>query len=250
MAVALGLFSHVPGGLGVFEAVMLLACGGRAPPEQIIGALCSVSRHLLPAAADAGRHAARRLRVALRRRRADRSRCGAISPLLLATLTFIAGAWLLVSGVTPLSGEATDLLAMHVPLPLVEASHFIGSVAGFAHARCRTRSAASARRRLVGRVPAGGGRCRAGDAEGHRAVRRPHISLCSRSCCSLRDASSIGARRCSRRRSSWAWLAVDRVGRRDLRADPVLRLPGGPVRPRAVVGVRVRRQRAARRCAR
>ncbi len=36
----------------------------------------------------------------------------AISPLLLATLTFIAGAWLLVCGVTPLSGVATDLLEL------------------------------------------------------------------------------------------------------------------------------------------
>ena len=132
MAVALGLLSHVPGGLGVFEAVILLACGGRAPPEQIIGALVlyRVIYYLLPlmlrrccspatSCAPVSRH-----RSAARRSR--------FSPLLLATLTFIAGAWLLVSGVTPLSGEATDLLELHVPLPLVEASHFIGSVAGFA----------------------------------------------------------------------------------------------------------------------
>ena len=132
MAVALGLLSHVPGGLGVFEAVILLACGGRAPPEQIIGALVlyRVIYYLLPLIA--GRDAARGLRAAFRRRRSDRRAAVAISPLLLATLTFIAGAWLLVSGVTPLSGEATDLLELHVPLPLVEASHFIGSVAGFA----------------------------------------------------------------------------------------------------------------------
>jgi phosphatidylglycerol lysyltransferase len=132
MAVALGLLSHVPGGLGVFEAVILLACGGRAPPEQIIGALVlyRIVYYLLPLIAAAMLLAAYELRsgVAAPIRRA----AVAISPLLLATLTFIAGAWLLVSGVTPLSGVATDLLELHVPLPLVEASHFIGSVAGFA----------------------------------------------------------------------------------------------------------------------
>jgi phosphatidylglycerol lysyltransferase len=132
MAVALGLLSHVPGGLGVFEAVILLACGGRAPPEQIIGALVlyRIIYYLLPLIAAAILITGYELRsgVAAPIRRA----AVAISPMLLATLTFIAGAWLLVSGVTPLSGAATDLLELHVPLPLVEASHFIGSVAGFA----------------------------------------------------------------------------------------------------------------------
>jgi phosphatidylglycerol lysyltransferase len=132
MAVALGLLSHVPGGLGVFEAVILLAAGGRAPPEQIIGALVlyRIIYYLLPLIAAAVLLAGYELRsgVAAPIRRA----AVAISPMLLATLTFIAGAWLLVSGVTPLSGPATDLLELHVPLPLVEASHFIGSVAGFA----------------------------------------------------------------------------------------------------------------------
>jgi len=132
MAVALGLLSHVPGGLGVFEAVILLACGGRSPPEQIIGALVlyRIIYYLLPLIAAAMLLAGYELRsgVAAPIRRA----AVAISPMLLATLTFIAGAWLLVSGVTPLSGAATDLLELHVPLPLVEASHFIGSVAGFA----------------------------------------------------------------------------------------------------------------------
>jgi phosphatidylglycerol lysyltransferase len=132
MAVALGLLSHVPGGLGVFEAVILLACGGRAPPEQIIGALVlyRIVYYLLPLIVAATLLAGYELRSGVG---APIGRAAvAVSPLLLATLTFIAGAWLLVSGVTPLSGTATDLLELHVPLPLVEASHFIGSVAGFA----------------------------------------------------------------------------------------------------------------------
>lgn len=132
MAVTLGLISHVPGGIGVFEAVILLACGGRAPTEQILGALVlyRIIYYLLPLMLAAVLLAAYELRAGVAAPIA-RAAVG-LSPLLLATLTFIAGAWLLVSGVTPASGEATDLLALHVPLPLVEASHFIGSVAGFA----------------------------------------------------------------------------------------------------------------------
>jgi phosphatidylglycerol lysyltransferase len=61
-----------------------------------------------------------------------RNAAASVSPLILAALTFIAGLWLLVSGVTPATREATDILSSYVPLPIVEASHFIGSIAGFA----------------------------------------------------------------------------------------------------------------------
>jgi phosphatidylglycerol lysyltransferase len=54
-----------------------------------------------------------------------------LSPSLMAGLTLIAGVWLIVSGVTPFTQDAREILAtLHVPLPVVEASHFVGSVAG------------------------------------------------------------------------------------------------------------------------
>ena len=55
-----------------------------------------------------------------------------VSPLLLAAFTFIVGVMLLVSGALPATDAATALLAMHVPLVLVEAAHFLGSIAGLA----------------------------------------------------------------------------------------------------------------------
>ena len=55
-----------------------------------------------------------------------------LSPLLLAAYTLVVGVVLLVSGVTPATTEATDVLALHFPLPMVEAAHFLGSVAGLA----------------------------------------------------------------------------------------------------------------------
>ena len=132
IAVALGIVSHVPGGIGVFEAVILLGCGGRVPTDQVLGALVlyRLIYYLVPLLLAAALLALYELRsgIATPVGRAAVS----VSPLLLATLTFIAGAWLLISGVTPVSSEASDLLALHVPLTLVEASHFIGSVSGLA----------------------------------------------------------------------------------------------------------------------
>jgi len=132
IALVLGIISHVPGGLGVFEAIILLACGGRAPVEQILSALVlyRVVYYLLPLVLAAVLLAAYEVRSGIA---APIGRAAVrLSPMLLATMTFIAGGWLLISGVTPASAQAVDMLALRVPLPLVEASHFLGSVTGLA----------------------------------------------------------------------------------------------------------------------
>ncbi|HEY5760129.1 MAG TPA: bifunctional lysylphosphatidylglycerol flippase/synthetase MprF [Steroidobacter sp.] len=132
IALVLGILSHVPGGLGVFEAVILLACGDRVPLEHVVSALVlyRVIYYLLPLVLAAVLLAAYEVRAGIA---APIGRAAVrLSPMLLATMTFIAGGWLLVSGVTPASAQAVDMLALRMPLPLVEASHFIGSVTGFA----------------------------------------------------------------------------------------------------------------------
>lgn len=132
IALVLGILSHVPGGLGVFEAVILLACGDQVPVEQVVSALVlyRVVYYLVPLMLAAVLLAAYEVRSGIA---APIGRAAVrLSPMLLATMTFIAGGWLLVSGVTPASAKATDMLALRVPLTLVEASHFIGSVTGLA----------------------------------------------------------------------------------------------------------------------
>ena len=132
IGVALGVISHVPGGIGVFEATILLACAGRAPPGQIAGALIlyRVIYYLLPLSLAAILLAIYELRSGAA---APVGRAAVkLSPLLLAALTLVGGVMLLVSGVTPATEDASDLLALHVPLTLVEAAHFIGSIAGVA----------------------------------------------------------------------------------------------------------------------
>ncbi|MEZ5420394.1 MAG: hypothetical protein R2708_24055 [Vicinamibacterales bacterium] len=49
---------------------------------------------------------------------------------MLATFTFLSGCVLLWSGATPAAPGRLDLVDRPLPLGLVEASHFIGSVVG------------------------------------------------------------------------------------------------------------------------
>jgi phosphatidylglycerol lysyltransferase len=132
IGIALGVISHVPGGIGVFEATILLACAGRAPTEQIAGALVLYRAiyYLMPLSFAAILLAVYELRSGAA---APVGRAAVkLSPMLLAALTLVGGVMLLVSGVTPATDDAADLLSLHVPLTLVEAAHFIGSVAGVA----------------------------------------------------------------------------------------------------------------------
>jgi phosphatidylglycerol lysyltransferase len=131
-ALVLGVISHVPGGLGVFEAVMLVALGGRVPGGALAGALVlyRLVYYVLPLALAMLLMMLHELRsgIAAPLTRAVSS----LAPLLLAAYTLVVAVVVLVSGVTPATEEATELLALHVPLPLVEASHFLSSVAGLA----------------------------------------------------------------------------------------------------------------------
>lgn len=131
-AMVLGVISHVPGGLGVFEAVMLLALGGRVPSEALAGALVlyRLIYYVLPlmlamlvlAMHEIGHGPAAPVARAM----------VGMAPRLLAAFTAVVAVMLLVSGVTPATGRATELLSMHVPLGLVEAAHFLSSIAGLA----------------------------------------------------------------------------------------------------------------------
>jgi phosphatidylglycerol lysyltransferase len=131
IAIVAGILTHVPGGIGVFETVMLLAAGTGVPRDAMLAALL-LNRgiyYVLPMIVATGMLIVYELRssvVAPVGRMAVR-----LSPSLMAGLTLIAGVWLIVSGVTPFTQDAREILAtLHVPLPVVEASHFVGSVAG------------------------------------------------------------------------------------------------------------------------
>ncbi|HEX2187574.1 MAG TPA: bifunctional lysylphosphatidylglycerol flippase/synthetase MprF [Longimicrobiaceae bacterium] len=132
----LGLLSHVPGGLGVFEGTMMLLLRPYFPAEQILSALVlyRVLYYLVPLAA------ALAILVAdeVRQRRHHFVRLGGafgaltrqLAPKVLAVFTFLAGALLLFSGATPAAGGRIGWLSGFVPLAVTEASHFLASVVG------------------------------------------------------------------------------------------------------------------------
>ncbi len=139
IAVVGGAVSQVPGGLGVFETILLLALPG-VPPTQLLGALLAWRGlyYLAPlglAALALALDEALRHRGPLARARAA---AGAwvtplllpVAPQLVGALVFIAGAVLLVSGATPTVDSRVQALRGILPLPLLEVSHLAGSVIG------------------------------------------------------------------------------------------------------------------------
>ena len=136
VAILLGMASHVPGGVGVFEGLMVLLLKPYLSSGQLLPALVVFRGvyYLMP------------FSVALiglvvddvHQRRGQAARVGAVlgrlteqfTPRVLAIFTFLGGLVLLFSGATPASGTRLALLGRVLPLQVIEASHFLASVAG------------------------------------------------------------------------------------------------------------------------
>lgn len=133
-----GLVSNVPGGLGVFETVVLVLLGPVIPAAALIGSLVTyrVIYYLLPLGASAlllGAHelAERREGVGKVARAVGRW-APQLAPPVLGFATFLAGLLLLLSGATPAAPSRLAFLRGVLPLPLLEASHFLASLVGAA----------------------------------------------------------------------------------------------------------------------
>lgn len=132
LGIVVALVTHVPGGLGVFEAVVLaVAPGDRA--HLFAGLIVyRLVYYLLPLALAAlllaWREGARSRRVA----RFVGGVATGLSPLLLASATLLGGGMLLLSGSLPAVHARMGLLADVMPLPVIEASHIAASLVGTA----------------------------------------------------------------------------------------------------------------------
>jgi phosphatidylglycerol lysyltransferase len=137
-AQVVGMLSHVPGGVGVFEAAMLKAFPDSTDHAALFGALVAFRAiyYLLPLGVAAVVLVIYEVSQRWHLLSSWGSRAGrwlpSIAPNLLALLTLLAGAVLLISGATPADPERLSWLERHVPLPLVEVSHFAGSLVGVA----------------------------------------------------------------------------------------------------------------------
>jgi len=136
LAQVLGLVSHVPAGLGVFETAMVLLLAPWLPGDQVLGSVLAyrLIYYLMPM----GVALALFLGFELAQRRAGLQRARALFaqgvpelvPRALAVATFAAGVVLLLSGATAAAPGRIERLRELLPLPLVELSHLFGSVAG------------------------------------------------------------------------------------------------------------------------
>lgn len=135
IALAAGAISNVPGGVGVFETVLLLLLRS-APPDRMLGALLAYRAiyYLCPFALALvllGLHEVWVHRGAMvRLGRLGRTWLSAVTPQASAIAVFGAGAVLLFSGATPGLGDRLALLRNVVPLPVLELSHLLGSAVG------------------------------------------------------------------------------------------------------------------------
>lgn len=137
IALLLGVIGHTPGGIGVFEAAIIFALGGSAPPAAVVAALLAYRAiyFLLPlllsgallATFEVGMVARR---LAPRALAAASPRTASLAPMFLGAITFTIGVILLVSGATPAFGKRLALLEMALPLWVVEGSQLVGSVLG------------------------------------------------------------------------------------------------------------------------
>lgn len=134
LAIIAALISHVPGGLGVFEAVVIATVPG--DKAQLLAALLAyrVIYYLLPlllAALLLAWHEGRAWHAPAKDlAAAGQSLLRELAPSLLAALVFAGGLILLFSGSTPADAARMHDLKHFIPLPFVEASHLAASLAG------------------------------------------------------------------------------------------------------------------------
>lgn len=131
LAIIAALISHVPGGLGVFEAVVIATVPG--DKAQLLAALLAyrVIYYLLPlllAAFLLAWHEGKAWRRPVAE--AGQSLLRELAPPLLAALVFAGGLILLLSGATPAEMSRMHDLKHVLPLPFVEASHIAASLSG------------------------------------------------------------------------------------------------------------------------
>jgi len=134
VAQIVGLLSNLPGGMIVFEGTLTGLIGPSVSHLIPVLILFRIIYYLLPLGVAllvlAVDEWYQRRHVFERWGHAVRTATITIAPALVATFTFIGGAVLLFSGATPAAPGRLAALAKLLPDPLVEASHFLGSLVG------------------------------------------------------------------------------------------------------------------------
>ncbi|KQT69617.1 MULTISPECIES: bifunctional lysylphosphatidylglycerol flippase/synthetase MprF [unclassified Aureimonas] len=136
VAIGLGVLSHVPAGLGVFETVMIATLGGMVEVDQILGALVlyRVIYYLVPLICAALFVSLTEIRSVVQSRVGldFKAAGGRLAPAVLSAFSFVLGTMLILSSVTPTPAHRLDVISDYVPLAFVEGAHFLASLLGLA----------------------------------------------------------------------------------------------------------------------
>ncbi len=138
LAQVAGLVSQVPGGLGVFESAFILLLPPGVAPPHAVGALLLYRAvyYLLPLILAAFMMGTYELAAARTQVKGLAHVMGAglsaIAPRVLSLVVFAGGALLLFSGATPELPARLEWITDILPLPVLEISHFLGSLVGIA----------------------------------------------------------------------------------------------------------------------
>lgn len=133
-----GVSSQVPGGLGVFETIIVLLLSPQAPAPALLGSLVVYRGiyYLLPlgiATVLLAIHELSHKKEEFGQLAGVVGRWASVlTPHILAVSTFFAGALLLLSGAMPAIHSRLAWLNDFLPLPIIELSHFLASVVGVA----------------------------------------------------------------------------------------------------------------------
>lgn len=135
LAVVAVVFTHVPGGLGILELI-ILTFAGSGGKEEILAALVAfrVIYYVIPLLLAFGLLLGHEWWI--RREQAQSlakkagNLLGGVTPTVVALGTMLAGAVLLLSGATPMLPARSGVLRSILPLPAVELSHFLASLVG------------------------------------------------------------------------------------------------------------------------
>lgn len=138
IAQIIGLFSQVPGGLGVFESIMLLYLSSFMPGSEVLSILVvyRIIYYILPLLGAL-------IVLGYQEYKVNREKVKKISekaadwvprvvPQVMSFSIFVGGAILLFSGALPSEVPRMQWLQHFIPLPVIEMSHFFASLVGTA----------------------------------------------------------------------------------------------------------------------
>lgn len=131
-----GLFSQVPGGLGVFESVMLVYLGNFMPGSKVLGIMVvyRIIYYILPLLAALVVLGYQEYKVNRQKVEEFREKAAdwvpRVVPQVMSFSVFIGGAILLFSGAVPSEVPRMQWLQHFIPLPVIEMSHFLASLIG------------------------------------------------------------------------------------------------------------------------